>query len=107
MVLATLIKEGPHRPVHHNTYALVWPEGMVAGSMANEALDGYVKEVALQTFAKGTLRLATFETHSSNGTGETQTYTVHFDLLEPKETLLIIGSITHAKNNIKIIMDLL
>jgi xanthine dehydrogenase accessory factor len=89
VMLASLILTGNTLSQAQNAHMLIWPNGRTYGSFGDERLEKQVIEKALDmgTHSSGLV----FVNPEENGM-ESTLVGVHLDVLEPDETLLIIGA---------------
>ncbi len=90
VVLATLVTEGKLPPKRAHTQMVVWPDGSSYAGFDDAEREAEVIELAQKALAKRTAGLVRIR--YENGQARLSPIEVHLDILEPSETLLILGA---------------
>lgn len=90
VVLASIVLEGDTPPTREQTYLLVWQDGRTQGSLGSSFLDDRAVEAALEALKEGSSRFVTVSLEEEDG--DPFPIGIHLDVLEPNQTLLIIGA---------------
>jgi xanthine dehydrogenase accessory factor len=90
VTLASLVLKGNTLSQAQNAQMLIWPNRRTYGSLGDERLEKQVIEEALE--AMGTRSSGLVFVDAEENTADPALVGVHLDVLEPDETLLIVGA---------------
>ena len=90
VVLASVMREGDSVPQHNKMHMLVWPDGRTFGTLSGGVSEGRVIADAQAALTERTSCLVNYKIDDTNP--DSERVTIHFDVLHPDPTLLIIGA---------------
>ncbi|HLF89470.1 MAG TPA: XdhC/CoxI family protein [Anaerolineales bacterium] len=90
VTIASRVLEGNTLSPEQNAKMLIWPDQRTYGSLGNERLEKQIVEKALEAMGTRSSGLVFVDPEENNT--ESTPVGVHLDVLEPDETLLIVGA---------------